>query len=173
MNGLDLLVLGRILSWEGRQWTGASIAKNLNVDGTQIHYSLRHLGELDLVAPKSKRLIYENIEQLLCCALKYVYPPKFTEGGFGIPTMYSAWPLKDLFNAHDTIVWKQKEDMEGVQGDRCLSPFHKRVPELCLYDRSLYAFCSLADAVRAGKPREIEEGKRLLMEMFVRKNVLH
>lgn len=169
MNGLDLLVLGRVLSWEGRQWTAKLIADNLTVDGAQIHYSLRHLGELDLIASKSKRLIYKNIERLLCCALKYVYPPKITEGGYGMPTMYSASPLKEIFNTHDTIVWKQNEELEGVQGDRCLTPFHKRVPEVCMYDRNLYAFCSLVDAVRAGKPREIEEGKRLLMEIYVKK----
>lgn len=169
MNGLELLVLGRILSWDDRQWNVALVAKDLGVDGAQVHRSIKTLCALDLIASKSRRMIYENIETVLCSALKYIYPPIFLNGDQGIPTMYSAWPLTEIINAKDVVVWKYQKEGEGVKGDRCLAPFHKRVPELCMYDRNLYAFCSLVDAIRAGRPREVEEGKGLLIKMFIKK----
>lgn len=163
MNGLDLLVLAKILFWKGAPWSATLVAKSLGVPKSQIGNSIKALNSFNLLGSVSRRPIYAKIESLCLHSLQLLFPPRYEEGDGGIPTMYSAPPLKQIISSLDVVVWKYDE---GVSGDKCLVPIHKKLPKACMEDNSLYKFCTLVDAIRAGQPREIKEAQKLICAMI-------
>ena len=77
--------------------------------------------------------------------------------------MYSTKPLNKVIKSSELIVWPHEQ---GIEGEKSILPIHKKIPEASLNDHMVYQFCALADAIRAGRPRERLEAKKLLFTIL-------
>lgn len=95
--------------------------------------------------------------------LKYVFSAKLSQLARGIPTAFSAPPLKEeLLSAGEFgYVWP---DAEGEEMGQSVTPLFHSVPEAVRKDPLLYEYLALADAVRLGNPRESKLAIKLLKE---------
>ncbi len=95
--------------------------------------------------------------------LKYVFPAKPSQLARGIPTAFSASPLKEALLSAGEIghVWP---DAEGKEMGQSVTPLFHSVPAAAQKDPLLYEYLALVDAVRLGNPREAKLAIKFLKE---------
>lgn len=158
----DILVLVNYIIWDERKWNAKSFSEHLGIHRNSLYDSLAVLHHAKLIGKNSMKPNFENIEEFLVCGLKYLFPPKFGDGGVGMYTAYSAEPLSEIIVHQKKIVWL--EDDANDKGQISLEPIHKSVPKLCLRNHELHEYFSLLDAIRAGRARERVIGVELLVK---------
>lgn len=86
--------------------------------------------------------------------MRLVFPVKPAEITRGIPTTFSAPVLKSsLYSAGDyMMVWP---DPFGKEMGQSITPLYRSIPYAVRQDPDLYAWMALIDAVRLGRPREM------------------
>lgn len=101
------------------------------------------------------------MEEFLLCGVKYAYPPDRGGQTRGVPTSYAAPPLSSLIVQPETDppVWP---DPAGPVGGYSFSPLYKTVPQAAMRDLRLYEMLALLDAIRDGRPREVDAASREL-----------
>ena len=96
--------------------------------------------------------------------MKYVFPVQPDSIVRGIPTAFSATPIKEqISQGSEKYVWAYNKGTERGQG---IEPLYKSVPEIVNDDAELYELLVIVDTLRIGKIREIEIAKSELKKHF-------
>ncbi len=134
----------------GREpWSYNQLAYELGMSASEVHAGVKRAVHVGLMQVR-EGWGYPDLSALaefLVHGLRYAFAPE--RGGMvqGLPTAYSAAPLKDWVNSADDppAVWP--EEGGPVRGLR-FSPLYRSVPLAARRDPVLYELLVLADALR-------------------------
>ena len=161
----DVLVLAKLLSYQGPRPPMAQMAVDLSVSSSEVHASLKRLAQSRLVSADSEghRPLLQAVEEFLVHGVKYAFPAKRGEVTRGVPTSYAAPPLNQQIEAGSELppVWPFAE---GRQRGASLEPLYKTVPAAALRDPFLYELLALIDAIREGRARERKLAEKELVD---------
>jgi hypothetical protein len=155
----DIVVLVKLISLEGENWSQASLATEICLSPSQINAAFKRLVSSGLVtpyqAPNKPQPIIQACEEFFIHGMKYIFPAKLGEVVRGIPTSYAAPSLNEhIVSGKDPIpVWAYGGGKErGV----ALKPLYPSVPEsVSKYPNPIfYDLLTLLDAIRSGRARE-------------------
>lgn len=167
----DILVLLKLAVWRKGNWRQEDLASELGLSQSQIHSSLRRAATCGLYDYEAKRVLRSLLRNLLIHGIRYLAPARLGARGRGMPT---AWGHRDVFHelavgSSYLPVWPRPRrsgaesdnesiEVEGVE----IAPLHDRVPYAAAQDKDLYEVLAAVDALRVGRPREIELAIRVL-----------
>jgi hypothetical protein len=156
----DVVVLVKLVSYGGQRPPIAQIGADLGLSASQVHLSLRRLGQSRLISDDG-RPILRSVEEFLVHGVKYSFPARRGEPTRGIPTAYAAPPLSERMsgNSDPPPVWPAAE---GTVRGTTFEPLHKTVPLAVARDPTLYELLALIDALRDGRARERQIAEREL-----------
>lgn len=165
----DVLVLLKLISYQGRRPSMASMAMDLSISPSEVHAALKRLVDSRLVSVDvhGHRPLAPAVEEFLVHGLKYVFPAKRGEVTRGVATSHAAEPLSRHFAPTSELppVWPHPE---GTHRGATLEPLYKSVPAAALRDSALYELLALVDAVRDGRARERKLAEKELTERIRR-----
>ena len=130
------------------------IAQALKMSQAEISLSLKRCAESGLYDPQEKRVMPQNLLELLQHGIKYFFPPQFKGQGRGIKTAWAAMPLSKNILASDINLMPVWAHPEGDTLGQILVPIYPTVPDAALMDPKLYEVLSLLEALRMGRVRE-------------------
>lgn len=159
MKPQDILVLLKIHLWSYGRWTVREIADSIFISKSDVSYAINRMKHSKLFDPVTNKVKLRNLEEFIIYGLPYVYPAEPGEIEKGIPTAYSASPLKDklISSSQDIVVWPMKN---GFSKGKAVKPLHTSVPRAALKDSKLYEMFVLIDALRLGRARDVEIAKK-------------
>ncbi|MSQ60845.1 MAG: hypothetical protein EXR36_14705 [Betaproteobacteria bacterium] len=145
----DLLVLLKMVALGREPWSYNQLAYELGMSASEVHAGVKRSVHVGLMQVK-EGWGYPDVQALaefLVHGLRYAFAPE--RGGMvhGLPTAYSAAPLKDRVDHADDppAVWP--EEGGSVRG-LGFSPLYRSVPLAARRDPALYELLVLADALR-------------------------
>ena len=96
--------------------------------------------------------------------IKYIYPIQPGNIVRGIPTAFSASPIKEqIAQGSEKYIWPY---IKGTERGQAIEPLYKTVPEIANNDTALYELLVIVDTLRIGKIREIEIATKELQARF-------
>ena len=165
----DVVVLVKLLSYQGRRPPMSEIGHDLSISPSQIHAALKRLALSKLVssAADSNRPLLEAVEEFLVHGVKYAFPARRGEVTRGVPTSCAAPPLSSEIEPGTELppVWPFAE---GQHRGVTLEPLHKSVPAVALRDPDFYEIMALIDAIREGRARERKLAQDKLIDLLRR-----
>jgi hypothetical protein len=159
----DVVVLVKLLSYEGRRPPMAQMGLELSISSSEIHAALKRLALSRLVSSDENRPLLEAVEEFLVHGVKYAFPARRGEVTRGVPTSYAAPPLNKEIEPGSELspVWPfPKGQRRGVS----LEPLYKTVPAAALRDPIFYEMLALIDALREGRARERKFAEKELIK---------
>ncbi|OLY91802.1 hypothetical protein SAMN05444008_10950 [Cnuella takakiae] len=159
MRPQDVVILLKILLWQGRKWLKKDLAAELYLSPAEVGHSLNRSQLAGLVDPTQKKLMKKAFAEFLLHGFAYVFPVKPGSMAIGIPTAYSAPVLNQYVVSSETIVWPHPE---GRMKGQSVSPLYKGAIQASLKDKALYDLLCLCDVLRVGRVREKQKAKELL-----------
>jgi DNA-binding Lrp family transcriptional regulator len=170
----DILVLLKLALRDARI-SYVELGRELGISPSEAHAAIRRARKAGLLNISTFRPNREALLEFLIHGLKYVFPAERGASTRGIPTGFSAPPLKQHFVREPLVgvshrpipVWP---DPEGEARGEELKPLYKSVPKAARSDPELYELLVLVDAIRSGGAREqrlarIELEKRLAVPL--------
>lgn len=151
----DVVVLIKLLSYEGGRPPMAQVGVDLALSASEVHAALKRLAASRLISNdlNEGHPLLESVEEFLVHGVKYAFPAKRGEVTRGMLTSYAAPPLSTEIAAGSDLppVWPFPEgEHRGVS----LEPLYKTVPIAARRDPFLYEVLALLDALRDGRARE-------------------
>ena len=120
----DILVLVKLLSYQGRRPPMAQMALELSISSSEVHAALKRLVVSRLVSndANGNRPLLEAVEEFLVHGVKFAFPARRGEVTRGVPTSYAAPPLNKEFESGSELppVWPYPE---GQHRGVSLEPF--------------------------------------------------
>lgn len=153
-------MLAKLVSYGGQRPPIAQIAADLALSASQVHLSLRRLGQSRLI-DEDGRPIVRSVEEFLVHGVKYSFPARRGEPTRGVPTAHAAPPVNEHLAASSDLppVWPSAEGkVRGIT----FEPLHKIAPLAADKDSTLYELLALIDALRDGRARERQIAEREL-----------
>lgn len=170
MKPQDILVLLKINFWiYGNKWTIREIANSIFISKSEVNNAVNRMKISRLIDTATLSVNVKRLEEFIINGLSYVFPAMISNNVVrGIPTAYSAPPLKEIIisSDNDIVVWPFKE---GHVIGKELKPLHPAVPKAVMQDSQLYEFFTLLDALRIGKAREVEIAKEEIHKRLINK----
>ena len=160
----DIVVLLKIIASKDQKWSLASLANEIGLSASQVHYAINRCIESRLLVSHdgSVKPMIANTEEFLLHGVKYMFPPERGEQTRGIPTIWAGPPLKKYFRSNDLPpVWP---DAEGQAKGFSFEPIHKSAVVGAKKDPQLYELLVLLDALRDGRARERNMAVEMLKE---------
>jgi len=161
----DVLVLVKLLSYEGRRPPMAQMGLELSISSSEVHAALKRLVLSKLVSSDANgnRPILKAAEEFLLHGVKYAFPARRGEVTRGVPTSYAAPPLNKEIELGSELppVWPFPE---GQHRGVSLEPLYKTAPAAALRDPIFYEMLALIDALREGRARERKLAEQELIE---------
>jgi hypothetical protein len=151
----DVMLAIKLAIIRDRGWTQPSLARDLHISSSEINHGLRRLAASGLYNPGQKRVVRAALREFLVFGLRYVFPAKLGIPSDGMPTAFSARPLREklFLDEGDEVVWSGPGIPSKVRG-RAIDPLYKTAPLAADDDPELHEYLALADAMRVGKARE-------------------
>lgn len=148
----DVLVLLR-LAGEPTDWTFKNLAKELGLSASEVHGALDRATESGLYDPRKRKVKEHALLEFAEHGIPYVFPAKRLPRCQGIPTAYSAEPLKAKFVVadDDRVVWPHSE---GTEYGDAIEPLYRSAPHAAFRNPKLHRRLALIDALRIGRARE-------------------
>lgn len=160
----DVVVLAKLLSYEGRRPSMAQVGVDLALSSSEVHAALKRLAASKLIANdvNDGQPLLTAVEEFLVHGVKYAFPAKRGEVTRGMLTSYAAPPLSVEIGGSAELppVWPSPD---GTHRGVTLEPLYKTVPIAAKRDPLLYEILALVDALRDGRARE----KRLAEKKLV------
>lgn len=164
MRPQDIVVLLKIISMCQPNWLSIHVSRALNISASEVSEALERCRIAKLIDSTKKRINLLSLEEFLTHGLKYVFPVELGSSVRGVPTAFSAEPIKSQISPGiENYVWAYKYG--SVRG-QAIEPLYKSVPEICLNDPKLYELLVITDTLRIGKIREIEIATNELKKRF-------
>lgn len=154
MKPQDILVLLKIITYSGSDWTQAQIAEELMISPAEVSGVLDRCVVSGLINSSKDRINTQALREFLIHGLKYVFPPKVGMKVRGIATAHSASPIKEhIAEGSDIYVWKYSK---GTRRGMSVEPLYKTVPAIAEKSPELYELLAVVDTLRIGRVREVE-----------------
>jgi len=144
----------------------AELAKQIGSNPSQVTRAIQALLKANLIYPMEGKLVanFYGWEKILL-AIEYLFPVSVGGIVVGMPTSYGAPPISNEINpGSDPIpVWPCAKG--GVRG-LCVEPLYSDMPKALIEypDEDFYTLLVLIDALRIGRSREKELGKKYILE---------
>ncbi len=158
----DIVILLKIIAKGEQRWMMKDLANELDISPSEITESLNRSVFAGLIAPDKRMVIRTALLDFLVYGVRYVYPVQPGALVRGMPTAWSAEPLRGSIAASEDLVWPMPQ---GSSRGQAVNPLHPSVPKACMRDGALYALLTLVDALRLGRAREVA---RAIEELKVR-----
>ena len=151
MRPQDIVILLKVATYKNNLWLMKEIAHDLFISASEVSESLNRSMIAGLLTSDKKKLMKQSLLEFLQFGMKYVFPQR--SGGMvrGVATAYSTFPLSNIIQSEEAVVWPCTE---GKIRGQMIQPLHPSVPKACLKDPKLHELLALADALRIGKARE-------------------
>ncbi|MFN3237008.1 MAG: hypothetical protein ACE37D_08100 [Pseudomonadales bacterium] len=145
-----------------------SLANSLGLSPGEVSKSNKRLLRAKLIAPSEGPLefntVCQNMREWLCFGIQYAVLIESRGLGTGVVTGWSNPEVKSEMLARDIPqVWLYPGGSDYGEG---ISPLYPNAPAAANSDRNLHQILSLIDAIRTGKPRELEIARRLVEEFM-------
>lgn len=164
MRPQDVLILLKKITKNGKNLLNKDIAASLKISQSEVSEALERCRIAKLVDRNKQKINIMALEEFLIYGLKYVFPAQPENIVRGIPTAFSATPIKEqISQGAEKYVWPYNKGTERGQG---IEPLYKSVPEIVNDDAELYELLVIVDTLRIGKIREIEIAKSELKKHF-------
>lgn len=164
MRPQDVLILLKKITKNGKNLLNKDIAASLKISQSEVSEALERCRIAKLVDRNKQKINIMALEEFLIYGLKYVFPAQPENIVRGIPTAFSATPIKEqISQGVEKYVWPYNKGTERGQG---IEPLYKSVPEIVNDDAELYELLVIVDTLRIGKIREIEIAKSELKKHF-------
>lgn len=164
MRPQDVVILLKKITKDGKNSLNKEIAASLRISASEVSEALERCRLAKLVDRNKQNVNIMALEEFLIYGLKYVFPVQPNSIVRGIPTAFSATPIKEqVSQGKEKYVWPYKKGTERGQG---VEPLYKTIPEIVNDDAELYELLVIADTLRIGKIREIEIATRELKKHF-------
>jgi hypothetical protein len=151
----DILVMLKLLSIGGQNWTYAWLGVQLDMSPSQLHAAVKRALAAQLAVKKGGSIVpnRRSLEEFLVHGVKYVFVPELGGLTRGMPTGYAAPPLASHFVGPDVPppVWPTPD---GPVRGQAFSPLYALAPGAARKDAKLYEYLALLDAIRGGRARE-------------------
>lgn len=148
----DILVLLRLWGAEAPDWSLAGVGEALGLASSAVFRALGRLARAGLYDPRTQRVRHAQAHEFLFHASRYLFPPEFDGESRGIPTAWSAAPLRGVVAEGDgaPVVWPHPAgDVRGI----ALEPVHRNVADIALRDAKMAELLAIFDGLRAGDAR--------------------
>ena len=150
----DVVILLKIVVLGNKEWMNNQLANELGISPAEISCSLERCKIAKLIDNTKKRVNILSFQDFMIHGLKYVYPPLPGAIVRGMPTAFSAEPIRSkISQGQDSYVWPSKD---GNHRGQAIEPLYRTVPEACSKDNALYELLVIADTLRMGRVRELE-----------------
>ena len=160
----DVVVLAKLISYEGRRPSIAQVGVDLALSSSEVHAALKRLAASRLISNDldEGRPLLASVEEFLVHGVKYAFPAKRGEVTRGMLTSYAAPPLSAEIAAGSELppVWPWPD---GKHRGITLEPLYKTVPLGAQRDPFLYELLALLDALRDGRARETRIAEKKLV----------
>ena len=164
MKPQDVVILFKILAWEGNDWNQSMLSAQLNISQSEISESIRRSKYSGLISTIDNSVNRNSFYEFIIYGLKYIFPQKPGSMTRGIPTAHSAPFLQHEFMSEDHFVWPSGK---GHARGQAIVPLYHSVPGAAEMDPRLYEYLVLADVIRVGRVREKELAKELLKQKML------
>lgn len=142
------------------------IAESIGISPSEISKGSKRLIASRLVVERSGRIFAESgaLLEWLCFGVRYAYPVEIVGYGRGMATSWNCPILdSDMTPPSPPLVWPVPGgEIEGV----LVKPFHESIPMAASHDALLYRAMSLIEAIRGGKPRELDIARALITKLM-------
>ena len=151
----DVLILLKVVTYEGEPFAMKNLAASLHVSPGEITFSLERCKNSGLIDANKQNVQKLSLFEFLVYGLKYVFPVQQGKKARGVPTAYSASPVKEQIVAgkEDLVVWPYPK---GSSRGYSIVPLYKTIPEVVLKDEKLYELLAIVECLRLGRRREVE-----------------
>ena len=156
----DVVVLLKLVSIKGQSWSYIKLAKSLKMSSQSVYAAVFRAEYARLFDTGQRRVLRPALREMLN-GLRYFMPAKLGATARGIPTAWGAEPLLGHLNISPDAAPVWPHPSGHARGPQ-LVPLHKGVPEAAVEDANFYELLALADALRAGQPRDVELAKHEL-----------
>lgn len=161
----DVLLLLKLIAQRGRNWRQLDLAMEIGLSQAEVANGLARLRLAGLVNDQKKDVHRLAAIEFLVHALKYILPPEIGAYSRGIPTAFSAKPMRGKVVGEELpMVWPSDE---GDQRGLALEPIYPSVPHSAKVDPELHELLAIVDSLRVGGVRE-----KKVAEEEIRKRLL-
>ncbi len=150
----------------GDKYSVRKMAESIGVSSSEVSKGAKRLINSKLAVERRGAFFIETAAFLewLCHGIRFAYPQESIGYGRGMLTSWNC-PLieSEMVPPDPAIVWP----VPGGETDGVLiKPIHKSIPFAASRDERLYTAFSLLEAIRGGKPRELEIARRQLTRLL-------
>ena len=165
VKGQDVVVMLKLLSLPGGEWTYLKLARELGMSASEVHTAVKSCETAGLYNKHTRQPNRTALKEFLVHGLRYVFPAKPGPIVQGLPTSYAGPPLagKIHFDNSETPVMPL---LHGPVRGPEICPLHRSAPTAAKSDQKLYEYLSLADALRTGRSRERKLAREALDEIM-------
>jgi hypothetical protein len=168
----DILVLLKLSVWDKPGWRQEDLAMELGMVQSIVHSSLKRAEKCRLYNQEKKRVNKSALLEILIHSIRFLIPAELGRNGVGMPT---AWGHREAFKSLvyglvDPPIWSApkghravvvgKYNVEGIE----VPPIHEKAPEAASRDPCLYEVLAAVDALRVGRPRDMEVAREILRD---------
>lgn len=154
------------LKQSGQNSSVRGIAESIGISASEVSKGAKRLAASHLVAERKGSVFAETgaLVEWLGYGVRYAYPVESIGYGRGMPTSWNCPVLSsEMAPPIPALVWPVSGgSVEGA----LIKPIHESVPFASSQDENLYRVFSLIDAIRGGKPRELEIARRILIDLI-------
>lgn len=164
MRPQDVMILLKKTTSSGRRMLNKDISASLRISASEVTEALERCRVAKLVDMSKQRVNVIALQEFLIYGLKYVFPVQPGSVVRGVPTAFSASPIKEqVVQGFERYVWPY---LKGKERGQAIEPLYKTVPEIVEGDPELYELLVIVDTIRLGRMREIEIAKREMQKHF-------
>lgn len=161
MRPQDILILLKMVVLGPPLQSNSVLVRSLKISAAEISEALERCRIAKLVDVSKKRVNVKALEEFLLCGVKYVFPAQPEGITRGVPTAFSASPIKEhIMPNNEKYVWRY---YKGTERGQAIEPLYKTVPEIIAEEAELYELLVIVDTLRVGRVREVEIATKELM----------
>ena len=165
MRPLDLVVLMKLTCADAKNIRIIDLSCQIKISPGEISESIHRSRIADLLHPEQLVVNRRRFFQFLQHGLRYVFPAEPCGLCTGMPTAFSAPPLKELQIRQDPYVWPLPK---GPIRGQTIIPLHHQLPWVCQNDPIIYRFMAIMDAFRLGNTAENQILAKFLHAQFIK-----
>ena len=140
------------------------LAASLQISASEVSEALERCRVSHLIDESKREIRKLAMLEFLVHGIKYVFPAESGRMVRGVPTAFSASPMKEALNdSREQFVWPCKT---GDARGQSVTPLYPTVPFAVEQDEYLYQLLVLVDSLRLGRARETAIAKQKLEEML-------
>lgn len=165
----DILLLLKLVVLGEKPWSFNRLALELGMSASEVHAAAKRALAAKLAVKEGVNIRpnIPSLEEFLLHGIQYVFVPERGELTRGTPTAYAAAPLDSYFVVESNEPPPVWPDPEGKVRGESFSPLYKSASVAAKNDPALYQLLVLVDAIRGGRAREREIGKKELKKRMV------